>query len=99
MSLVRPQHPHPTPPNFMAYRRANNCLMGASDRDCALMLGWVTQVLQTGILRVPDDRLSLNEKIEACAAVNKASTSISSLHAGAFISAGFAASYLFIAAF
>lgn len=41
------------------------------DRDCALTLGWITQVLQTGILQLTETQLSTGEKIEACAAINK----------------------------
>ena len=41
------------------------------DRDCAMLLGWVQQVLQTAILRVGEERLSMEEKIAACAAAGK----------------------------
>lgn len=57
------------------------------------MLGWVCQVLQSGILQVQDDQLSPSEKIEACAAVNKASPSFSSR---AFISAWLRSFHLFL---
>jgi hypothetical protein len=40
-------------------------------RDCALLLGWVQQVLQTAILRVEDERMDAEEKIAAVAAAGK----------------------------
>ncbi|KAK0221017.1 Protoglobin-domain-containing protein [Armillaria nabsnona] len=40
-------------------------------RDCALALGWVCDVLQTAILQLPDDKLSMQEKINAISAITK----------------------------
>ncbi|RDB22203.1 hypothetical protein Hypma_010721 [Hypsizygus marmoreus] len=40
-------------------------------RDCALTLGWVQTVLQTAVLQLPDEKLSLPEKIHAIAAISK----------------------------
>ncbi|KAL1707346.1 Protoglobin-domain-containing protein [Schizophyllum commune] len=40
-------------------------------RDCALTLGWVGTVLQTATLQLPEDKLSMKEKIDAVGAINK----------------------------
>ncbi|KAI0030371.1 Protoglobin-domain-containing protein [Vararia minispora EC-137] len=40
-------------------------------RDCALTLGWVQNVLHTAILSVPEDQLSMQNKITAVTAFNK----------------------------
>ncbi|KIY52768.1 hypothetical protein FISHEDRAFT_34784 [Fistulina hepatica ATCC 64428] len=40
-------------------------------RDCGLTLGWVLTVLQTAVLQVPEDKLSMPEKIAAVTAINK----------------------------
>ncbi|KDQ49568.1 hypothetical protein JAAARDRAFT_639378 [Jaapia argillacea MUCL 33604] len=40
-------------------------------RDCALMLGWVQQVLMRAVLKVPNDKLSPDDKAEAITAINK----------------------------
>ncbi|TRM66363.1 Protoglobin-domain-containing protein [Schizophyllum amplum] len=40
-------------------------------RDCALTLGWVGTVLQTATLQLPEDKLPMQGKIEAVAAINK----------------------------
>ena len=42
-----------------------------TDRDCALTLGWVGTVLQTATLQLPEDKLSMKEKIDAVGAINK----------------------------
>ncbi|KAL1740035.1 Protoglobin-domain-containing protein [Schizophyllum fasciatum] len=40
-------------------------------RDCALTLGWVGTVLQTATLQLPEDKLSMQGKIDAVGAINK----------------------------
>lgn len=40
-------------------------------RDIGLTLGWVQSILQTGILRVPESDLSMEDKIAAITAINK----------------------------
>ncbi|OBZ76461.1 hypothetical protein A0H81_03743 [Grifola frondosa] len=40
-------------------------------RDCALTLGWVQTVLQTAILQLSDNIVTVSEKIEAVSAINK----------------------------
>ncbi|KAF8916681.1 Protoglobin-domain-containing protein [Mucidula mucida] len=40
-------------------------------RDCALTLGWVLTVLQTSILSLEDEKFSMQDKMDAVAAVNK----------------------------
>ncbi|KAH8823113.1 Protoglobin-domain-containing protein [Flagelloscypha sp. PMI_526] len=40
-------------------------------RDCALMLGWVQQVLQSSILSVPESKISFEKKLTAVNAINK----------------------------
>ncbi|KAI0772026.1 Protoglobin-domain-containing protein [Trametes elegans] len=40
-------------------------------RDIALMIGWLQSVLHEAILRLPESKCSMSEKIEAIAAINK----------------------------
>ncbi|CCM05568.1 uncharacterized protein FIBRA_07795 [Fibroporia radiculosa] len=40
-------------------------------RDCALTLGFVQNILQTAILRLPEETASMQTKVDAVAAINK----------------------------
>lgn len=43
----------------------------ASDRDCALTLGWIQTLLTTAILQLPEDTANMSTKIDAVSAINK----------------------------
>ncbi|KDQ51188.1 hypothetical protein JAAARDRAFT_140681 [Jaapia argillacea MUCL 33604] len=45
--------------------------LNVSYRDCALMLGRVHQVLMRAVLKVPNEKLNPDDKVEAITAINK----------------------------
>ena len=42
-----------------------------TDRDCALLLSVVQNILQTAILKLPEEAATMQTKIDAVSAINK----------------------------
>ncbi len=78
-SLQAPENNgHRTPERTMYVHHINSTFCNAIDervldRDCALALGWVQNLLSMAILQLPEQKANMAVKIEAVSAVNKAS--------------------------